>query len=73
MATIENKIEIYEGENGQLQVEVKFDKETVWLNRHHLALLFGRDIKTIGKHLNNVFKDGELVQEATAGILILRK
>jgi hypothetical protein len=57
-------IEIYQGPEG-LQVEVKFEKETVWLNRQQLALLFGRDIKTIGKHINNVFKEGELDKDAT--------
>ncbi|RMD99146.1 MAG: virulence factor, partial [Bacteroidetes bacterium] len=57
-------VEIYQGPEG-LQVEVKFEKETVWLNRQQLALLFGRDIKTIGKHINNVFKEGELDKDAT--------
>ena len=34
--------------------------ETVWLNRHQMAELFDRDIKTIGKHINNTFNEGEL-------------
>jgi hypothetical protein len=34
------------------------NEETVWLNRQQLALLFGRDVKTIGKHINNVFIEG---------------
>ena len=36
-----------------VQLEVRLEKETVWLNRHQMALLFDRDIKTIGKHINN--------------------
>lgn len=57
---MENQIEIYKGEDGNTQIEVKFETETVWLNRHQLAFLFDRDIKTIGKHINNVFKEKEL-------------
>jgi prophage maintenance system killer protein len=57
-------IEIYKTEGGQTQVEVKLEKETVWLNRQQLSELFNRDIKTIGKHINNVFKEGELSKEA---------
>ncbi|MBT4035743.1 MAG: hypothetical protein HOE61_13450 [Candidatus Marinimicrobia bacterium] len=59
------QIEIYESENGQPQIEVRLDSESIWLNRHQLAELFDRDIKTIGKHVNNVFKEGELDQAAT--------
>ena len=61
--TEQNKIEIYRSGDKQTVVEVTFDKETVWLNRHQLAALFDRDIKTIGKHINNVFKEGELNKE----------
>src|SRR5690606_16042244 len=59
-----NQIEIYQGSDGQTQIEVKFEKETVWLNRNQMAALFGRDVKTIGKHVNNVFNDGELEKDA---------
>lgn len=58
-----NQIEIYQGSDGQTQIEVKFEKETVWLNRKQIAALFDRDVKTIGKHINNVFNEGELVKE----------
>ena len=39
------------------RLEVKVDGETVWLNRHQMARLFGRDIKTIGKHIKNALKE----------------
>jgi len=58
-----NQIEIYQGSDGQTQIEVKFEQDTVWLNRNQIASLFGRDVKTIGKHINNVFNEGELVKE----------
>ena len=45
--------------NGELELPVKItpDKETVWLNRNQLAALFDRDVKTVGKHINNVLKE----------------
>ena len=44
-------------------IEVRFDNETVWLSRNQIAFLFGRDVKTIGKHINNIFDEGELIHE----------
>ncbi|MGO1597413.1 MAG: RhuM family protein [Sphingobacterium sp.] len=57
---MKNQIEIYQAKDGQTQIEVTFDQDTVWLNRNQLAELFGRDVKTIGKHVNNVFDEEEL-------------
>ncbi|MAD46782.1 MAG: hypothetical protein CMI02_14685 [Oceanospirillaceae bacterium] len=59
-----NPIEIYQSSDGQTQIEVRLEAETVWLNRQQLAELFGRDVKTIGKHVNNVFREGELPRSA---------
>jgi len=53
------QIEIYQTKDGQSQVTVQFEQDTVWLNRHQLAQLFDHDIKTVGKHITNVFKEGE--------------
>lgn len=60
-----SQIEIYQSADGHVAVDVTFQNETVWLNRHQIALLFNRDVKTIGKHINNVFDDGELEKRAT--------
>ena len=46
------------------RLEVKVEGDTVWLNRHQLADLFGRDVKTIGKHINNALRE-ELKNMAT--------
>ena len=43
--------------NETVQMEVRLHDETVWLNRNQLAILFDRDIKTIGKHINNALKE----------------
>ncbi|MCC6287055.1 MAG: virulence protein RhuM/Fic/DOC family protein [Chitinophagaceae bacterium] len=59
-----NQIEIYKTEEGSTQIEVQFENDSVWLNRQQLSELFGRDIKTIGKHINNVFKEKELSRES---------
>ena len=47
-------------ENGELELKVSVNSETVWLNRQQLSSLFDRDVKTIGKHIDNVFKEKEL-------------
>ena len=46
-------VELYQSEDGTVSVDVKTDGETVWLTRQQLATLFGRDVKTIGKHVTN--------------------
>ena len=62
---MENKIEIYKTADERTEINVHFDKDTVWLNRQQMALLFDRDIKTIGKHINNVFGEKELNRKST--------
>ena len=44
-------------DSADFQIEVRIEDETVWLNRNQIALLFDRDIKTIGKHIANVLKE----------------
>lgn len=62
---MKNEIILYSPNDLAEHVEVKIDEETVWLNRQQIADLFSRDIKTIGKHINNVFDEGELTKIAT--------
>jgi len=59
----EGEIILYQPD-GTLKLEVRLEDETVWLNRQQLATLFNRDIKTIGKHINNALKE-ELANLAT--------
>jgi hypothetical protein len=59
-----NAIQIYQSPDGQMQLDVQMDNQTVWLNRQQMAILFDRDIKTIGKHINNVFEEGELTENS---------
>ena len=53
----EKRNEIILFENQGVKLEVNLKDETVWLNRQQLSELFGRDIKTIGKHINNALKE----------------
>jgi phosphoribosylaminoimidazolesuccinocarboxamide synthase len=54
---LNNQIVIYQSKDGKIQLDVKLENETVWLNRQQLSELFGRDIKTIGKHISNALKE----------------
>lgn len=54
---LNNQIVLYQSEDGTIQLDVKLEGETVWLNRQQMAELFGRDVKTIGKHINNALRE----------------
>lgn len=59
-----SQIIIYQSNDNQIFIEVKLEGETVWLSANQMAELFNRDAKTIRKHINNVFAEGELPQES---------
>ena len=52
----ENEIVLYQP-NEAIHLEVRIEEDTVWLNRNQMAILFGRDVKTIGKHVNNALRE----------------
>ena len=58
----QDQIVIYKDENNAIQLEVRMEGEMIWLTRQQLAKLFGRDYKTISKHINNALKE-ELADE----------
>lgn len=62
---MKNHIEIYQGSDGQTQIEVKFEKETVWLSQDQMTSLFNQTKQNISLHINNCFKEGELDKAAT--------
>jgi len=51
---------IYQLEDGETEINVQLDNETVWLNLNQIADLFGRDKSVISRHINNIFKEKEL-------------
>lgn len=54
---MKNEIVIYQADELAEKIEVRIENENVWLNRQQIASLFDRDIKTIGKHINNALKE----------------
>ena len=63
MVNENNQIIIYQTEDGQTQVDVRMENDTVWLTQAQMADLFGKDRTVITRHINNVFKEGELNQK----------
>ena len=63
-----NEVILYKDGELELPVAVAPDKETVWLNRNQLAVLFDRDVKTIGKHINNVHLKKNLILQLSQNL-----
>ena len=61
----ENKILIYQTEDGQTQIDVRLENDTVWLTQAQMVDLFQTTKQNVSLHVGNVFKEGELEQEAT--------
>ena len=62
---LENKIVIYQTEDGQTQIDVRMENETVWLTQAQMAELFQTDRTSIVRHINNIYKVEELERDAT--------
>lgn len=60
----QSNIIIYTTEDGVTKIDVTFNHDTVWLSIDQMAELFQRDKSVIGKHVRNIFKEGELAKEA---------
>ncbi|MCE7053947.1 virulence RhuM family protein [Algoriphagus sp. AGSA1] len=62
---MENKIEIYQAENGQTQIEVRFENETTWLTNSQLVELFKSSKANISEHIKHIFESEELDKDST--------
>ncbi|WP_076421042.1 virulence protein RhuM/Fic/DOC family protein [Colwellia sp. UCD-KL20] len=62
---INNAVEIYQNEDGSLQLAITFQHESLWLAQSQLAELFNTSTDNISLHLKNIFKSGELLESAT--------
>lgn len=60
---MKNEIILYRTDELPSRIEVKIKDETVWLNKEQMSLLFGRERTVIGRHISNIFKEGELQKE----------
>ena len=61
----DNQIIIYQAEDGKTAIDVRVENETVWLSQAQMAQLFEKDRTVIGRHIANVYKEGELEMETT--------
>ena len=61
----DRKIVIYQSEDGQTQIDVRLENETVWLTQAQMVELFQTSKQNVSLHVGNVFKEGELSQEST--------
>ena len=62
---LNNKIVIYQSEDGKTQLNVKLEGETVWLSQSQMSELFQTDRTVINRHIKNIYKSGELDEKAT--------
>lgn len=58
------EVVLYEAPDGRVQLDVRLERETVWLTQAQMAKLFGRERSVITKHLRNVFREGELLEKS---------
>jgi len=74
MTAINNRTEIkgsggdivlYKTKDGRVALDVRLERETLWLSQKQMSALFDKDTDTIGLHIRNVFKEGELGEPAT--------
>lgn len=61
----QNQIEIYQSDDGQIQLDVRIEEETVWLTLNQISYLFARDKSVISRHIRNVYKEKELIKDST--------
>ena len=62
----QNPIEIYQAQDGTTQVEVRFEKDTVWLSQAQMANVFDTSSDNISLHLRNIFNESELDENLTS-------
>jgi len=64
MCSDKGELLLYQSENGETSLDVRLEDETVWLSQAQMVELFQRDQSVISRHVNNVFKEGELDRES---------
>nr|NQU89103.1 virulence RhuM family protein [Bacteroidota bacterium] len=65
----QGEIILYQTPDNQTALEVRFEEDTVWLTQKQIAELFGIQRPAITKHLKNIYKSGELIENSTCSIL----
>jgi hypothetical protein len=62
---VTDKVVIYQSEDGEASLDVRLEQDTVWLSQKQMAELLDKDTDTIGLHIRNIYKEGELEPDAT--------
>ena len=60
-----SEIKIFKSEDGNTEIQVKLDNETVWLNQYQMEDLFQTNRTSIVRHISNIYSSGELLEEST--------
>lgn len=67
---LDNKIIIYQTDDGTTQLDVKLENETVWLTQAQMAELFQKDRTVVGRHIRNIFREGELDEKVVSAKIV---
>lgn len=59
------KLVLYQARDGTVELDVRLERDTLWLSQKQMSMLFDKDTDTIGLHLRNIFEEGELEESAT--------
>jgi hypothetical protein len=62
--TDDSRIQIYQSLDGETQVDVRFEHETVWLTQAQMVELFHRDVSVISRHIKNAVQEGEINEKS---------
>ena len=60
MPPMDSQFLIYQNQEGDVRIDVRFQDETIWLSQAEMSVLFSKDKRTISEHISNIFKEGEL-------------
>ena len=64
-AKAQGEIILYKTPEGETEIDVKLEEETVWLNQAQMVQLFQTTKQNVSLHINNIFKEGELIKNST--------
>ena len=59
------EVVLYQAPDGGVELRIRLERESLWLSQRQMSLLFDKDTDTIGLHLRNIYRDGELDEAAT--------
>lgn len=70
----DNKVILYQDDNGLTRIDVRFAHEDVWLNQEQLAEIYATTQQNVSQHIKNIYNDGDLAEESThKKILLVRE